>query len=162
MKTCPCNVQRFFISETKQKKFHWKNFDIFLIFVQNIDCGYTLEPPRRAVLTSTRNLCFGSKINRYTPANPQFVYIKVGFKGVYISRTCFPNNRFLYSSFQYEKEEGAREFKRQKETKKRFDCLRIFVMNKQKNTDIAFNFFPVLHETAFTFIRMDALYKLYT
>ena len=22
-------------------------FDIFLIFAQNIDCGYTLEPPRR-------------------------------------------------------------------------------------------------------------------
>ena len=22
------------------------NFDIFLIFVQNIDCGYTLEPPQ--------------------------------------------------------------------------------------------------------------------
>ena len=29
-------------------------------FVQNIDCGYTLEPPRlaEAVLTSTHNLCF--------------------------------------------------------------------------------------------------------
>ena len=24
-----------------------KIFDIFLIFAQNIDCGYTLEPPRR-------------------------------------------------------------------------------------------------------------------
>ena len=24
-----------------------KIFDIFLIFVKNIDCGYTLEPPRR-------------------------------------------------------------------------------------------------------------------
>ena len=30
-------------------KNHWKNFDIFLIFAQNIDCGYTLEPPRRDV-----------------------------------------------------------------------------------------------------------------
>ena len=27
--------------------FHWMNFDIFLIFAQNIDRGYTLEPPRR-------------------------------------------------------------------------------------------------------------------
>ena len=24
-----------------------KYFDVFLIFAQNIDCGYTLEPPRR-------------------------------------------------------------------------------------------------------------------
>ena len=32
----------------------------FLIFAQNIDCGYTLEPPM--VLTSTHNLCFGAKI----------------------------------------------------------------------------------------------------
>ena len=41
-------------------------FDIFLIFAQNIDCGYTLEPPRRgeAVLTSTHNLCFGAKIRK--------------------------------------------------------------------------------------------------
>ena len=30
----------------KNEKFHWKIFYIFLIFAQNIDCGYTLEPPR--------------------------------------------------------------------------------------------------------------------
>ena len=29
--------------------------------------------------------------NRYTPAYPIFVYIKVGFKGVYITWTCFPD-----------------------------------------------------------------------
>ena len=29
--------------------------------------------------------------NRYTPACPIFFYIKVGFKGVYISRTSFPD-----------------------------------------------------------------------
>ena len=29
------------------ENFPLKNFDIFLIFAQNIDCGYTLEPPRR-------------------------------------------------------------------------------------------------------------------
>ena len=49
----------------KNENFHWKIFDIFLIFAQNIDCGYTLEPPRReAVLTSTHNLCFGAKIRK--------------------------------------------------------------------------------------------------
>ena len=36
--------------------------DIFLVFAKNIDCGYTLEPPRplgEPVLTSTHNECFG-------------------------------------------------------------------------------------------------------
>ena len=80
------------------ENFHWKIFDIFLIFAQNIDCGYTLEPPRRgkavltlaeAVLTSTHNLCFGAKIRKI----PQFCCIKVGYKGVYITRTCFPDDK---------------------------------------------------------------------
>ena len=31
----------------KNENFQWKHFDIALIFAQNIDCGYTLEPPRR-------------------------------------------------------------------------------------------------------------------
>ena len=30
----------------KNGKFHQKIFEIFLIFAQNIDCGYTLELPR--------------------------------------------------------------------------------------------------------------------
>ena len=58
----------------------------FFFFVQNIDCVYT-------VLTSTHNLCFGTKIrkNRHILANPSFYCIKVGFKGVYFSWTCFPD-----------------------------------------------------------------------
>ena len=31
----------------KNENFQYKIVAIFLIFVQNIDCGYTLEPPRR-------------------------------------------------------------------------------------------------------------------
>ena len=31
---------------TKNWKFSDKNFDIFHISAQNIDCGYSLEPPR--------------------------------------------------------------------------------------------------------------------
>ena len=46
---------------------------IFLISARNIDCGYSLEPPRRggsneygeAVLTSTHNLCFELKYEKY-------------------------------------------------------------------------------------------------
>ena len=61
----------------KNDNFQMKSFDIFLIFAQNIDCGYTLEPPqghrlwvhvrtasKEAVLTSTHNLCFGAKIRK--------------------------------------------------------------------------------------------------
>ena len=70
----------------KKDNFQMKNCDVFLIFAQNIDCGYTLEPP----LTSTHNLCFRAKIrkNEY-PCKPQFDYIKMGCKGVYISRTFY-------------------------------------------------------------------------
>ena len=34
-----------------------------------------------------------NKKNRYTPAYPSFFYIKVGFKGVDASRTCFPDDK---------------------------------------------------------------------
>ena len=44
----------------KIENFQQKLFYIFLIFAQNIDFGYTLEPP----LTSTHNLCFGAKIRK--------------------------------------------------------------------------------------------------
>ena len=64
-KTRPCKcTEKFF--DCKNENFHWKNFDIFLIFAQNIHCGYTLEPPRRgeAVITITHNVCFVSKIRK--------------------------------------------------------------------------------------------------
>ena len=75
----------------KKVNFQMKNFNIFLIFVQNIDCGYTLEPPQfEAVLMSTHNLCFRAKIRKNVyPCKPQLYYMKVGCKGVYITRTCF-------------------------------------------------------------------------
>ena len=37
-------------------------------------------------------MCFGSKIRKIgIPLNMPYRYIKVGFKGIYISRTCFPD-----------------------------------------------------------------------
>ena len=58
-------MNRDFLS-FKIENIQLKKFDIFLIFAQNIDCGYTLEPPRRgeANLTSTHNLCIGAKIRK--------------------------------------------------------------------------------------------------
>ena len=42
----------------------------FFIFAQNIDCGYTLEPPRRGGSNEYPQSTFWSKNkkNRYTPA----------------------------------------------------------------------------------------------
>ena len=47
-KTCPCNIQIFVV---KIESFQLNIFGIFLIFGQNIDCAYMLEPAK-AVLTS--------------------------------------------------------------------------------------------------------------
>ena len=58
----------------KNENFQLKIFDIFLIFAQNIDCGYTLEPPRRGGSNEYPQSMFWSKNkkNRYTPAYPSF------------------------------------------------------------------------------------------
>ena len=45
----------------KNENFQWKKFDIFLIFAQNIDCGYTLEPPRRGGSNEYPQSMFWSK-----------------------------------------------------------------------------------------------------
>ena len=44
-KTCPCKDTETF-EVIKNENFQQKIFDMFLIFALNIDCGYTLEPPR--------------------------------------------------------------------------------------------------------------------
>ena len=66
-------INRVFLA-LKIENFQLKNFDIFLIFAQNIDCVYTLEPPRRGGSNEYPQSMFWSKNkkNRYTPANPSF------------------------------------------------------------------------------------------
>ena len=44
-KTRPCRYTEIFHG-CKNVNFQMKFFNIFLIFAQNIDCGYTLEPPQ--------------------------------------------------------------------------------------------------------------------
>ena len=81
--------------------FQIKNSDIFHISAQNIDCGYSLEPPRRCgsnecgySLEPPRRggsyeypesmfLSRNNKNNVY-PCKPHFYYTKVGFEGVKI------------------------------------------------------------------------------
>ena len=74
----------------------------FLFFSQNIDCGYSFEPPRRGGYNEYHNDCGYSfepprrggsneypqsmflsrnKKNKVYPSKSQFYYIKVGFKG---------------------------------------------------------------------------------
>ena len=58
----------------KNENFQQKSFDIFPNFAQIIDCGYSLEPPRRGGSNKYPHSMFWSKNkeNRYTPANPSF------------------------------------------------------------------------------------------
>ena len=63
-------------SPPKTENFQKTNSDIFHISAQNIDCGYSLEPPHltEAVLTSTNNLCVWAEMRKimFTPVNPSF------------------------------------------------------------------------------------------
>ena len=58
----------------KNENFQLKKFDIFLIFAQNIDCGYTLEPPCQGGSNEYPQSMFWSKNkkNRYSPAYLNF------------------------------------------------------------------------------------------
>ena len=99
-KTCLFNILENL--PPKRWKFSDKNSDIFHISAQNIDCGYSLEPPRwggsneypqyplepphRGGSNEYPQYMFLSrnKKNNVYSCKPQFYYIKVGFKGVKI------------------------------------------------------------------------------
>ena len=55
----------------------------FHMFAQNIGFEYTLEPPPKAILMRTHNLCFGSKIRKkmYTPVYPSFSILNWVLRG---------------------------------------------------------------------------------
>ena len=59
---------------TKNSKFSDKNSDIVHISAQNIDCGYSLEPPRRGGSNEYPQSMFLSRKKKkmYTPVNPSF------------------------------------------------------------------------------------------
>ena len=73
------------------KIFRQKILIVFHIFIQNLDCGYTLEPPKRGGSNEYPQFMFLSrnKKNNVYPCKPLFYYIKVGFKGVKIIYACF-------------------------------------------------------------------------
>ena len=58
----------------KNENFQIKKSDNFHIFVQNIDCGYSLEPPRRGGSNEYPQSMYWAEIRKimYTPVNPSF------------------------------------------------------------------------------------------
>ena len=69
----PIQIYWKFYSQ-KQENFQIKNSDIFHISAQNIDCGYSLEPPRRGGSNEYPQSMFWAEIRKimYTPVNPSF------------------------------------------------------------------------------------------
>ena len=79
------NARRLIHNENKPIQIYWKfyhqkwkfsdnNIDIFPISAQNIDCRYSLEPPRRGGSNEyTQSMFFSrNKKNNVYPENPSF------------------------------------------------------------------------------------------
>ena len=96
-KTCLFKYIENFTS--KNWKFSNKNSDILLISAQNIDCGHSLEPPRRGGSNEYPLSMFLSrnKKNNVYPCKPQFYYM--GFKGVKIYRHVFVMVIVVFSGY---------------------------------------------------------------
>ena len=70
----PMQYTEILTSVKNEEKKSEEKIDILLIFAQDIDCGYTLEPPRRGGSNEYPQSMFWSKNkkNRYTPPLPSF------------------------------------------------------------------------------------------
>ena len=70
----PIQIHRKF-HRKKTENFQIKNSDMFHISAQNIDCGYSLEPPWRGGSNEyPQSMFFLAEIRKilYTPVNPSF------------------------------------------------------------------------------------------
>ena len=79
------------ILKPKKENFQIKKSDIFHISAQNIDCGYSLEPPWQGGSNNYPQSTFLAEIRKimYTPIKPHFYHIKAGYKGVEINIGVF-------------------------------------------------------------------------
>ena len=74
-KTCLFKYTRTENFSTKKLKFSDKNSDIFHISVQNIGCGYSLEPPRQSMfLGRYKKNNIGSSNASLTHPTPQILF----------------------------------------------------------------------------------------
>ena len=93
------------ISPLKTESFQLKILIFFHISAHNIDCGYSLEPPRRGSSNEYPQSVFlrSNKKNNVYPCKPQFYYIKVGLRGsklyryVFVMSFCSQNPRMLHN-----------------------------------------------------------------
>ena len=69
----PIQIYRKFHLQ-KTENFQIKISDIFHISAQNIDCGYSLEPPQRGGSNEYPQYMFLAEMRKimYTPVNPSF------------------------------------------------------------------------------------------
>ena len=86
----------------KNENFQIKNSDIFQISAQNIDCGYSLEPPRRGGSNEYPQSMFlgRNKKKLYTPVNPSFTILNWGIRGSKLYRHVFVMNSSLGAQIQ--------------------------------------------------------------
>ena len=79
------------ISSTKNENFQIKISDIFHVSAQNIDCGYSLEPPRRGGSNEYSQSMFRAEIRKimYTPVYPSFTIKEWGLRGSKLYRHVF-------------------------------------------------------------------------
>ena len=70
---------------------HKKTSNIFHISAQTIDCGYSLEPPRRGGSNEYPQFMFWAEIRKimYTPVNPSFTIWKWGLRRSNLYRYVF-------------------------------------------------------------------------
>ena len=90
----PIQIYRKF-SHQKNENFQIKISDIFHISAQNIDCGYSLEPPRRGGSNGYPHSMFLSRNKEiiYTPVKPSFTIQKWGLRGSKLYRRVFVMQR---------------------------------------------------------------------
>ena len=71
----PIQIHRKFHLQ-KLKKIQIKNYDIFHYSAQNIDCGYSLEPPPRGGSNEYPQSMFWAEVRKlmFTPVNPVLLY----------------------------------------------------------------------------------------
>ena len=75
----------------KNENFKIKNSDIFHISAQNIDCGYSLEPPRQGGPNEYPQFMVLVEIRKimYSPLNPSFTIQKWNLRGSKLYRRVF-------------------------------------------------------------------------